>query len=44
MKIVIEISGNDTDKLDADGVTETVFYSLNSDGYDVEVTGYEVDD
>lgn len=44
MKIVIEITGNDIDKLDADGVVETVFNSLGSDGYDVEVTGHEVYD
>lgn len=44
MKIVIEITGNDIDKIDADGVAEMVFNRLDRDGYDVTVTGEDIDD
>ena len=44
MKIIIGITGNDIDKIDADGVAEMVFERLDMDGYDVTVTGEYVDD
>lgn len=42
-RIVIEISGADIDKIDADGLAEMVYERLENDGYDVTVTGSEDD-
>lgn len=44
MKIIITITGKDVDQLNADNVAETVFFSLDDDGYDIMVTGENVDD
>lgn len=42
-KIIIEISGNDVSKLDADAVADIVYDVLDSNGYDVVVSGSEDD-
>ena len=44
MKIIIEITGSDIDKIDADGVAEMVFNRLDLEGYDVTVTRAKSED
>ena len=44
MKILITVTGKDVDQLNADNVAETLFFSLDDDGYDILVTGEKVDD
>lgn len=40
MKIIIEITGKDVDKLDADEIAELIFQKLDDEYYHVTVTGY----
>lgn len=44
MKVIIEISGNDVDKLSAESIADFLFMTLSTDGFDVTVTGDESDD
>jgi len=40
-RIVLNITENDVDKIDADSLAEFVFAKLDDDGYDVTVIGYK---